>query len=510
MYAAKLHVDLSHTIDYRTTNTDHMTSPPGTTFFNGGAQGMDLDDHTTLERVLDTIRRDHPQTARKWFDELDALGVVSGAFGVRAHSDIHRDYLRRECLDGFNDALREHTGQLLAVRFLGPNDPWDSAPTQSKPQDHGSSTPGSDPVRTRPTIHASSELVRLESEHALPINPDYGFDDFVIGPNNRLAHAASVAVSENPGFAYNPLFIHGGVGLGKTHLLHAICLKILQAQPDVKVHYVSCDGFMTQFMNAVQSGTMSEFRHTFRDVDLLVIDDIHFLAKRDRTQEEFFHTFNSLYQANKQIVLSSDAAPEEIPDLEERLVSRFMWGLVAKVEKPGFETRVEILKRKADARGVTLPEPVAIEIAHHLDTNIRELEGAITKLQIVSRVENRKIDLDLARDALGEEFAAALSAQGNGPTIERIISEISTYYSIKRTEILGKRRHKSVALPRQVGMYLARHSTRHSLEEIGAHFGGRDHTTVMHAVKTVSRKSNEDESLHNDILAIESRLRQGL
>ena len=513
-------------------------------------------DRGVLEDVLAQMRSLHPQHARKWFDELVPLGLVSGSFGVRAQTDMHCDYLRRTCLDAFNDCLRDVTGQLMAVRFLGPDDAWEtpvitvkkkgravvehkpsggsvpvvpaaskgtkniwadeaglsdaelsqSAGNMARGNKVGENTAGGS---STPIVHASSERSRLDSSGALPINPDYAFGDFVIGPNNRLAHAASVAVSENPGYAYNPLFIHGGVGLGKTHLLQAICLKITQENPGINLHYVSCDGFMTQFMNAVQSGRMAEFRHTFRDVDLLVIDDIHFLAKRDRTQEEFFHTFNALYQANKQIILSSDAPPEEIPDLEERLVSRFMWGLVAKVEKPGFETRVEILKRKAEARGLTLPEPVTTEIAHYIDTNIRELEGAITKLQIYATVEKRDIDLDLARDALGEEFAAAVSAQGTGPTIERIISEISGYYSVKRTEILGKRRHKSIALPRQVGMYLSRKYTRHSLEEVGAHFGGRDHTTVMHAVKTITKRSKDDEGLHSDVLAIESRLRVG-
>ncbi|MFK7758377.1 MAG: chromosomal replication initiator protein DnaA [Phycisphaerales bacterium] len=520
-------------------------------------------DQAVLNDVLAQIRAQHPEHARKWFDELEPLGTVASSFGIRAQSEMHRDYLRRTCLDAFNEALRDITLELLAVRFLGPQDQWETPPNTPKKSnkqaipnqlpaqqiehspsiknDHTASIPPTEraPVTqsqsnsiwadeagvpqneldrqsqtnnqtvNTPIVHASSERSRLDSSGALPINPDYGFGEFVIGPNNRLAHAASVAVSENPGFAYNPLFIHGGVGLGKTHLLQAICLKITQENPGINLHYVSCDGFMTQFMNAVQSGQMAEFRHTFRDIDLLVIDDIHFLARRDRTQEEFFHTFNALYQGNKQIILSSDAPPEEIPDLEERLVSRFMWGLVAKVEKPGFETRIEILKRKADARGIKLPEPVVTEIAHYIDTNIRELEGAITKLQIFANVEKRDIDLDLARDALGQEFASAVSAQGTGPTIERIISEISGYYSVKRTEILGKRRHKSIALPRQVGMYLTRKYTRHSLEEIGAHYGGRDHTTVMHAVKTITARSKEDESLHSDVLAIESRLRVG-
>jgi len=465
------------------------------------------DEHYVLAKVIEHVREADPVSARKWFDELKALGIEGGCFGVRAQSDLHRDYLRRSCLAPFNDALGAVTGQLMPVRFLGPDDAW------SRSGQGSDGAPGAGPgkaegvIEPAPTRHARSELVRLESEHALPISPDNSFEEFVIGPNNQLAHAASLAVADQPGEAYNPLFIHGGVGLGKTHLLHAICLRILGTHPEVKVHYVSCDGFRSQFLDAVHSGKMAEFRHTFRDVDLLVIDDIHFLADRDRSQEEFFNTFNALYQANKQIVLSSDAPPDEIPDLEERLVSRFAWGVVAKIEAPGFETRAEILRRKALSRGVDIPEPVAYEIATHIDSNIRELEAAINQLQFCARVRGRAIDMDLATEALGEAFAAATRAQGDGPSIERIISEIVSYYSIKRSDLLGKRRLKSIALPRQVGMYLARHNTRHSLEEIGAHFGGRDHTTVMHAVRTIGRRIEENESLRNDLHALEASLR---
>ena len=513
----------------KTTHTQFPLSS-GAAYKDEGLSRMP-DHHTkVLDDVLAHIRSEHPTVARRWFDQLEPLGFNAGAFGVRAQSELHRDYLRRNGLDAFNDAIRSVTGQLVAVRMLGPDDQWESAgknerSTQKQTklsQSNGSPSSLAEPKpsptpaerpNSRPNNKPAnaqgmrSERAWLERDESLPINPEFGFDQFVIGPNNQMAHAAAVAVAENPGHAYNPLFIHGGVGLGKTHLLQAICLKIKEQQPDITMHYVSCDGFMTQFMNAVQSGRMVEFRHTFRDVDLLVIDDIHFLAKRDRTQEEFFHTFNALYQANKQIVLSSDAPPEEIPDLEERLVSRFLWGLVVKVDKPGFETRVEILKRKADERGLDLPDSVATEIAHHIDNNIRELEGAITKLQIFSNIRKCGNDLNLTREALGEEFASSVASAGVGISIDQIISEISGFYHIKRTDLLGKRRHKSIAHPRQIGMYLARQQTKHSLEEVGAHFGGRDHTTVMHAVRTISRKCKEDQELLAQIRAIESRLR---
>ncbi len=499
-------------------------------------------DYQVLDDVLAHIRAEHPTVARRWFDELEPLGIVSGTFGVRAHSDLHRDYLRRNGLDAFNDAVRSVTGQLIAVRLLGPDDEWISATpnTQStgksanqsiKPspvsQDDHISQPHTNievltntssftsavsahqsaqrPKSIRP--HVSSERAWLDQNDVLPINPDYGFEQFVIGENNQIPHAAAIAVSENPGHAYNPLFIHGGVGLGKTHLLQAICLRIKKQHPGITMRYLSCDGFMTQYINAVQSARMVEFRHAFRDIDLLVIDDIHFLAKRDRTQEEFFHTFNDLYQTNKQIIISSDLPPEDIPNLEDRLTSRFLWGLVVQIEKPGFETRVEILKRKAHDRGLELPDNIASEIAQHIDTNIRELEGAITKLQIVASIEKKPIDLELTHKALGTEFTSPAPIAGHGPTIEHIISEVSTFFHIKRSDLLGKRRHKSIAHPRQIGMYLTRQLTKHSLEEIGAHFGGRDHTTVMHAVRSISKKCKDDSELLGQVRTLESRLK---
>ncbi len=463
-------------------------------------------DRRVWEGVLSHLRAEHPTVCRAWFNDLEPLGLHAGAFGVRAHSPHHRDYLRRTCLDAFNDTLRTVTGQLLAIRFLGPGDAWEGA---QRPQAEARPGVNGQPPRApapspAPVVHAGSERERLGGPDALPINPDYSFDNFVRGPNNQLAHAAALAVAATPGEGYNPLFIHGGVGLGKTHLLQAVCISVLESNADTRIHFVSCDGFMTQFMNAVQSGKMVEFRHAFRDVDILVIDDIHFLAKRDRTQEEFFHTFNSLYQAKKQIILSSDAPPDEIPDLEERLVSRFSWGLVCKVDKPGYETRVEILKRKARMFGLDIADEVAAEIAHHVDSNIRELEGAVRQLHHSRRVYGRPVDLAMARESLSHLIAPGPAA---APTIEQIIQEVVTYFQIKRTDVLGKRKLRSVALPRQIGMFIARESTGHSLEEIGAHFGGRDHTTVMHAVKKIAEVRKDTPEVERALATITTRLR---
>ncbi|USO00045.1 MAG: chromosomal replication initiator protein DnaA [Phycisphaeraceae bacterium] len=491
-------------------------------------------DRVIWDGMLSHLRRHHPALCRHWFSDLEPVGIAEGSVHLRASSDVHRDYLRRECVDAFVDAAQTASNSLLAVRFLGPGDggpvparaPGRDASVESLPhaaagsrgadsREHemrGSAARGPQPMLRMPppspfvhrTVHVSSEAGSVGSEIVL-LNPDYVFDNFIVGPGNRWAYAASVAVAESPGQSYNPLFIHGDVGLGKTHLLQAICLRIRERWPDRVMHYISCDGFINNFMQAVQNNETDEFRHRFREVDVLVIDDIHFLTKRERSQEEFFHTFNSLYQQKKQIILSSDAPPEQIPHLENRLVSRFRSGLVTEVEKPTFETRVAILFTKARLRGIELGRGVAEYIAGLFDTNIRELEGAITRLQIRATVEDRGIDLELAREALGDEPRAAAPQ----PTIEEIIKVVCAFYDVKRIDLLGKRRHKSISLPRQVCMSLARQHTRLSLEEIGAQFGGRDHTTVIHAVKSVKSKRKQDIGFQQTVERLETELLHG-
>jgi chromosomal replication initiator protein len=340
------------------------------------------------------------------------------------------------------------------------------------------------------------------------LSPDYTFENFIVGPESRLAHAAAEAVSEGLGTAYNPLFIYGGVGLGKTHLLQAVCQRLLDDNSQsIEIHYVSCEGFMTQFMEAVKAGQMADFRHRFRDVDCLVIDDIQFLAKRDRTQEEFFHTFNTLYQSGKQIVLSSDRPPQDIADLEARLVSRFQSGLVVEMNPPSYETRVEIVKQKGRIRGMDIPDDVACFIAAKVSNNIRELEGAVVRVHMLHRTDGKAIGMELAQMAVDPR---GRSMGGLKPeiTITNIIDGVVDYYGVKLTDLQSKRRQKSIAHPRQVCMYLARKHTRYSLEEIGGYFGGRDHTTVMHAVRTIERKRDEDEQLSRVIEALEQRFVQ--
>lgn len=356
------------------------------------------------------------------------------------------------------------------------------------------------PHMPRPAVSFAGD--HLEEDQMI-LSPDYSFDNFIIGPNNQLAYAAAVAVANQPGNAYNPLFIHGGVGLGKTHLLQAVCQTILTDRPDTHILYVSCDAFMNQFIACVQSGHMNQFRHRYRYVDMLVIDDIHFLGSRERTQEEFFHTFNELFQQKKQIVLSSDAAPHEIPHLEDRLVSRFQWGLVAPVTQPHYETRVAILRAKATLRGIEVPDDVVTLIASRIESNARELEGAITTLQAHAALTDAAIDMALARRVLGEPTAQPRSNQF---TLQRIIELVTRYYGVKLHDLQSRRRHKSVTEPRQVCMWLARRQTRFSLEEIGGYFGGRDHTTVMHSVKAVDERITTDPRLAQQVKSLDRQL----
>ncbi len=448
-------------------------------------------DREVWDGVLAFLRKNHADMCRQWFEEIEPLGTFDGVFRLRASSDVHRRYLERSCTDQFDEALQAVTGHLASVRFYGPTEDVDIRP----------------PAAVAPARHAArvANGARREYHDELVIIPDYNFENFVVGPENRLAHAAAVAVADSPGETYNPLFVHGGVGLGKSHLLQAICQKLLLGNPDMRIHYVSCEAFSSAYIDAVRTGDANEFRHRFRDVDALVIDDIHFLTKRDRSQEEFFHTFNALYQSDKQIVLSSDAAPQDIPDLEARLVSRFQSGLVVQVMPPGYETRVEIAKRKASIRGLRLADDVACYMAANIASNVREIEGAISRVQMHHLADGRPIDLDLVRTALDDTITEVKPEI----TLTRIIDVVIDHYGVKLTDLQSKRRQKSISLPRQVCMYLARKHTRYSLEEIGGYFGGRDHTTVMHAVRAIRERCENDDDFEGIVAALEQRFQIG-
>ena len=422
--------------------------------------------------IREYLNKFHSALVRQWFTEIVAVDLNTGVLTLRAATAIQQQYLTGKCRDIFTEAAQAVTGALVSVHFVtGSN--------------------------------AGGALARFgDAYDDIILSPDYVFENFVTGPCNRLPYSACLAVAERPAKAYNPLFIHGSCGLGKTHLLQATCQEILRRNDQTRILYLSCDTFINHFMNCVQSGDMSEFRFRYRHVDVLVIDDIHFLARRDRTQEEFFHTFNTLFQSNKQIILSADCPPTEIPELEDRLVSRFNSGLVARVDKPCYETRIAIIAKKAKLRGITLPDDVITYIARRVETNTRELEGAMTKIQGYAMLNGGKYDLDVARSALGD----IIPPSERTVTIQTIIDSVTRYYNIRLADLQSKKRHKSIALPRQVCMYFARQKTRYSLEEIGGYFGGRDHTTVMHAIRTITADRQADATFNTQLERIEASL----
>jgi chromosomal replication initiator protein len=428
------------------------------------------------KETLEYIAKLHSSSIRQWFSELRPLELAAGVLTIQCQTTIQQQYLAGRCREIFNEAAQAVTGNLVMVSFVtGQN--------------------------------AGTGLTRFgDSYDDVILSPDYVFENFVKGPCNQLAFAASKAVADLPGRAYNPLFIHGDCGLGKTHLLQAACQDILRRDPNSRILYLSCDSFINHFIDCVGKGDMAEFRFRYRHVDVLVIDDIHFLTRRERTQEEFFHTFNTLFQAGKQIILSSDAPPNEIPDLEDRLVSRFNSGLVALVEKPCFETRIAIVAKKARLRGITLPDDVVTYIASRVESNTRELEGAITKIQGHAMLNGGRYDLDVARAALGD----VIPPSERMVTIPQIVDAVMGVYNFRISDLHSKRRNKSIALPRQICMYFARNKTRFSLEEIGNYFGGRDHTTVMHALKAVATRREKDPAFAAILNRIESALQATL
>ncbi len=336
------------------------------------------------------------------------------------------------------------------------------------------------------------------------LNSKYTFESFVIGASNRFAHAASLAVAEKPAASYNPLFIYGGVGLGKTHLMHAIGHYVLQRSPGAKVLYLSSERFTNEFITSIRDNRTADFRNRYRSIDVLLIDDIQFLAKKEGTQEEFFHTFNSLHEAGKQIVISSDRPPKEIPTLEDRLRSRFEWGLITDIQAPDLETRIAILQRKATADRLNISEDVLQYIANQINTNIRELEGALIRVVAYSSLVNSDISVSLAEEALKDIIAPE---KPRTVTVSHIQKVIGDHFGLKVEELKAKRRTKNIAFPRQIAMYLTRELTNLSLPKIGEAFGGRDHTTVLHACEKISNQLKSDEQLSKTVHRLSEAIR---
>jgi chromosomal replication initiator protein len=333
----------------------------------------------------------------------------------------------------------------------------------------------------------------------------YTFDNFVIGASNQFAHAACKAVANQPGDHYNPLFIYGGVGLGKTHLVNAIGHQILNRSPDHRVTYLSSESFMNELITALRRDHMDEFKNRFRRIDVLILDDVQFLAGRERTQEEFFHTFNSLYEAHRQIVLTSDKFPKEIPDLEERLRNRFEWGLIADIQPPDMETRVAILQKKAEAEGIDLPHDVALFLASNIDSNVRELEGSLTRLGAFASLNKCEITVDFAKQVL----QSILREKDSTITIESIQKAICEFFHVRPADLRSKKRNRTITVPRQVAMYLCRRHTEASFPVIGDRFGGRDHSTVIHATHVVDQRIKQDPTFRATIERLERMLESG-
>ena len=335
------------------------------------------------------------------------------------------------------------------------------------------------------------------------LNPKYIFETFVIGNSNRLAHAASLAVSEAPAKVYNPFFIYGGVGLGKTHLMHAIGHRILKSHPHLKVLYISSEKFTNELINSIRDGNPEDFRQKYRNIDVLLVDDIQFLSKKEHTQEEFFHTFNTLHEANKQIIISSDRPPREIQTLEDRLRSRFEWGMIADIQAPDLETRIAILRKKAIIENLDVPNDVIVFIASRIDSNIRELEGSLIRVMAYASLVKQPVTIALATETLKDIFPANQPRQ---ITVELIQDIVAVYFKLKVDDLLAKKRTRNVTYPRQIAMYLARELTDTSLPRIGEMFGGRDHTTVIHAYDKIGRERNEDAKLTQTLKELVKRI----
>ncbi|ALC88511.1 chromosomal replication initiation protein [Bacillus sp. FJAT-18017] len=421
-----------------------------------------------------------------WLKSTKSHALQGNTLIITAPNEFARDWLEERYSQLISEILYEITGEELEIKFIIPQVQNDDVLD----------------------LQFSKTKAKKEDEHNdIPLtmlNPKYTFDTFVIGSGNRFAHAASLAVAEAPAKAYNPLFIYGGVGLGKTHLMHAIGHYVLEHNPSAKVVYLSSEKFTNEFINSIRDNKAIEFRNKYRKVDVLLIDDIQFLAGKESTQEEFFHTFNTLHEESKQIIISSDRPPKEIPTLEDRLRSRFEWGLITDITPPDLETRIAILRKKAKAEGLDIPNEVMLYIANQIDSNIRELEGALIRVVAYSSLINKDINADLAAEALKDIIP---NSKPKMITILDIQKAVGQQFNIKLEDFKAKKRTKSVAFPRQVAMYLSRELTDFSLPKIGEEFGGRDHTTVIHAHEKISKLLTSDVQLQMQVKELNELLK---
>jgi chromosomal replication initiator protein len=426
-----------------------------------------------------------PHSFSTWFKPTALLADSGESLTVRVPNPLFVEWLPKHYSVVLTEALRE-VGRPDAKLVFVPDPPK----PVGEPAARRSATQYMAPTAPEPSADVAPSPDESEPPRVGSLIPRYTFDTFIVGPSNQFAHAACRAVAETPSRSYNPLFIHGGVGLGKTHLMHAIGHYVVQHHPSLKLTYISSERFMNEMINAVRFDRILEFRARYRSVDVLLVDDIQFVSGKEGTQNEFFHTFNALHDAQKQIVISSDRPPHEIPALEERLRSRFEWGLIADIQPPDLETKVAILKKKAENEAVPLPDNVAMYMASRIKSNIRELEGSLIRLIAYASLTRKPLTIELAQDVLKN----VLDHDERAITIEQIQKFVADYYQLKLHELKSRNNSKSVAMPRQVAMYLCKSLTHASLPEIGRSFGGKHHSTVIHSIKKVEelRKKNPD------------------
>lgn len=447
---------------------------------------MDNHTHEMWQQVLSIIQTKLSKPSfDTWFKATKASFLSDDMVVISAPTTFAAEWLEGRYTKLVRTTLYEYLGRDVDIKFVV---------EENKPPEPAVAQP--------PIIYETPQVQEEPFSHML--NPKYTFDTFVIGANNRFAHAASLAVAEAPAKAYNPLFLYGGVGLGKTHLMHAIGHYILDHNPSTKVLYISSEKFTNEFINAIRDNRGESFRIKYRNIDVLLIDDIQFLAGKEQTQEEFFHTFNALHEERKQIIISSDRPPKEIPTLEERLRSRFEWGLITDIQPPDLETRIAILRKKAKAENLDIPNEAMVYIASQIDTNIRELEGALIRVVAYSSLINEDISSHLAAEALKDIIP---SSRPKMITIQDIQQKVGEFYGLKLEDFKARKRTKAVAFPRQIAMYIAREVTDYSLPKIGEAFGGRDHTTVIHAHEKIFQQIKVDQELYKIVQNLTEKIK---
>jgi chromosomal replication initiator protein len=460
----------------------------------GGAESsFPPDEQSSWTRILDSIRKEvNEYTFRAWYEPLQCMGLEEDVLVVQGPDNFFVDWFTENCIDPLERAVWSEYPNLAGVRV------------EAAPEPVVRVEPDPEPAAPVTVSHPQSPRASVSPEQA-GLRPQYTFANFVIGENNHLAAAAAQAVADRLAQVYNPLYIHSPSGLGKTHLMQAIGNHVLQQDPTVTVHYVSSENFMNELIQAIRNGSTMEFKNRYRSVDLLLIDDIQFIAGRETTQQEFFHTFNALYDANKQIVVSSDVPPTEISALEERLRSRFQWGLITDIQSPNFEERVAILKKKVEKQEIVLPEDVLLYMADNIESNIRELEGALVRLLAFASLTGNDISLDMATEVLRNLLKPR--APRSQITLADVMRACSEYYGISVDALQSKVRTKQVAHARQMAMYICRENTQASLSQIGLRLGRRDHTTVHHGWQKIAGLVDADDEIRREHDEILERLR---